>query len=261
MYLGVSDTPAWIVSQFNQYAKDHGLRPFSVYQGRWSAADRDFEREIIPMARTLGLALAPWGALGGGRFKTEGQIEELKNRNEQGRRPLLPPADGGAADKRITKVLDNIAKAKGKDTGVTGIALAYVMHKAPDVFPIIGGRKIQHIKENIAALNVRLTDEEIKEIEAAGHAFSMGFPHIVLGGGQVGAQSSAQVAMLKASGHFDFHEIRKVSSILFDLLTEDSLFFLLSSLNGIHGDPQKRDELLYIKEYAPIYCFFGIGIS
>jgi len=218
LYLGVSDTPAWIVSQFNQYAKDHGLRPFSVYQGRWSAADRDFEREVIPMARTLGLALAPWGALGGGRFKTEEQIEELKIRNEQSRKPLMPRADGGAADRRITKVLDKIAKAKGKNTGVTGIALAYVMHKAPDVFPIIGGRKIQHLKENIAALNVRLTDEEIKEIEDAGPDFSMGFPHDFLGGGK-GAQSSADVLMLKLSGHIDFHEIRKVSAVLRILLT------------------------------------------
>lgn len=49
LYLGVSDTPAWVVSKANQYARDHGLRQFVVYQGRWSAASRDFERDIIPM--------------------------------------------------------------------------------------------------------------------------------------------------------------------------------------------------------------------
>ena len=76
LYLGVSDTPAWIVTQFNQYAKDRGLRPFSVYQGRWSTADRDFEREIIPMARALGLTLAPRWSLGGGRFKIEDTAQE-----------------------------------------------------------------------------------------------------------------------------------------------------------------------------------------
>jgi aryl-alcohol dehydrogenase-like predicted oxidoreductase len=48
-YLGISDSPAWIVSKANQYARDHGLRQFCVYQGNWSAATRDFEREIIPM--------------------------------------------------------------------------------------------------------------------------------------------------------------------------------------------------------------------
>lgn len=44
LYLGISDTPAWVVTKPNQYARDHGLKPFSVYQGHWSAAKRDFER-------------------------------------------------------------------------------------------------------------------------------------------------------------------------------------------------------------------------
>lgn len=51
LYLGISDTPAWIVSKANEYARQNGLRQFSVYQGRWSAEHRDFERDIIPMAR------------------------------------------------------------------------------------------------------------------------------------------------------------------------------------------------------------------
>jgi aryl-alcohol dehydrogenase-like predicted oxidoreductase len=52
---GISDTPAWVVSKANQYARDHGMTPFSVYQGAWNVMDRDFEREIIPMARSEGL--------------------------------------------------------------------------------------------------------------------------------------------------------------------------------------------------------------
>jgi aryl-alcohol dehydrogenase-like predicted oxidoreductase len=44
LYLGISDTPAWVVSKANQYARDHNLRQFSVYQGKWNAAERDFER-------------------------------------------------------------------------------------------------------------------------------------------------------------------------------------------------------------------------
>jgi aryl-alcohol dehydrogenase-like predicted oxidoreductase len=75
LYLGVSDTPAWIVVKANCYARQHGLRPFSVYQGRWGAACRDFEREIIPMCVEEGLALAPWGVLGGGGFKSKDEDE------------------------------------------------------------------------------------------------------------------------------------------------------------------------------------------
>lgn len=53
LYLGISDTPAWVVSKANEYARQNGLRQFSVYQGRWSAEHRDFEREIIPMCAAV----------------------------------------------------------------------------------------------------------------------------------------------------------------------------------------------------------------
>lgn len=66
LYLGVSDTPAWVVMKANCYAREHGLRPFSVYQGRFSAHIRDLERDIIPMCQDQGMAINPWGVLGSG---------------------------------------------------------------------------------------------------------------------------------------------------------------------------------------------------
>lgn len=62
LYLGISDSPAWVVSAANTYARAHGKTSFTIYQGRWSVLLRDFEREIIPMARHFGMALAPWVA-------------------------------------------------------------------------------------------------------------------------------------------------------------------------------------------------------
>jgi aryl-alcohol dehydrogenase-like predicted oxidoreductase len=70
LYLGISDTPAWIVVKANDYARANGLRPFCVYQGKWNAGFRDMEREVIPMCRDQGMALAPWAPLGGGKFKS-----------------------------------------------------------------------------------------------------------------------------------------------------------------------------------------------
>ncbi|KAF2396523.1 Aldo/keto reductase [Trichodelitschia bisporula] len=164
LYLGISDTPAWIVSKANQYARDHGLRQFSVYQGRWSAADRDFEREIIPMAREEGMALAPWGALGGGNFKTEEQFKSGEGRKMGG------PSERQLA---VTKALEAVAKKH--NTLITSVALAYVRHKFPYVYPIVGGRKVSHLKGNIEALSLTLTDGEIDEIEGAA-PLEMGFP-------------------------------------------------------------------------------------
>ncbi|EQL02684.1 Aldo/keto reductase [Ophiocordyceps sinensis CO18] len=128
--LGISDTPAWVVSKANEYARNHGLRPFCVYQGCWSAASRDFEREIIPMCKAEGMGIAPWGALGGGKFKSEEQRKSSEGRQE----------DYSEVDIKTSQVLE--ALAKRKKTAITSIALAYVMHKAPHVFPIVGGRKI-----------------------------------------------------------------------------------------------------------------------
>lgn len=89
LYLGISDTPAWIVTAANLYARAHGKTPFSIYQGRWNVMLRDFEREIIPMARHFGMALAPWDAMGGGKFKRKEEIERRKAQGEGLRLSLI----------------------------------------------------------------------------------------------------------------------------------------------------------------------------
>ncbi|KAK6065428.1 norsolorinic acid reductase [Seiridium cupressi] len=162
--LGISDTPAWVVSKANEYACCNGLRQFSVYQGRWSAASRDFEREIIPMGRAEGMGLVPWGALGGGKFKTE----EQRHKGDQTR-----AVNASEADIKVSKALETIAKRK--NTIITSVAQAYVPSKAPYVFPVIGGRNVEHLKENIGALQLRLSEKDIKEIKDS-TPFDLGFP-------------------------------------------------------------------------------------
>ena len=166
LYLGISDTPAWIVAKANQYARDHGLAQFSVYQGLWNASQRDLEREIVPMCQAEGMAIAPWKALGGGQFKTQEQREAVTD----GRKMY---GDQSAKEQKVTAALDKIAKQRGQQ--ITGIALAYVMNTTPDVYPIVGGRNVEHLKGNIAALKVKLTAEELKEIREASD-FDAGFP-------------------------------------------------------------------------------------
>lgn len=197
LYLGISDTPAWIVSKANQYARDHNLRPFSVYQGQWSAADRDFERDIIPMCRDEGMAIAPWGALGGGQFKTEKQRKEA----ESGR-------GGAAAPEHKIKLSETLERiANKKNTALTSIALAYVMHKTPNVYPIVGGRNLKHLKSNIEALSIELSEEEIDEIETT-VPFDVGFPMKFLFEFRGGAKyktsmTAADIGLLKSAALLD----------------------------------------------------------
>lgn len=170
LYLGISDTPAWVVAKANEYARNHGLSQFCIYQGRWSAADRDFERDIIPMCQAEGMALAPFGTLGSGRFKTQKERES----RVAGDRMALPVTDKTL---KVSAALEKIAQAKG--TLITSVALAYVMHKTPNVYPIVGGRKIEHLKGNIDALSLQLSDKEIDEIDDAA-PFDVGFPSDLL---------------------------------------------------------------------------------
>ena len=195
LYLGISDTPAWIVVKANAYARHHGLRPFSVYQGRWSAAERDFERDIIPMCRDEGMGLAPWGSLGGGYFKPSQQTE-------QGGRNMPSVRTGKEAE--VSLVLEKIGNARARPVPLTSIALAYVLHKTPYVTPIVGGRKISHLKQNIEALMIRLTPQEIDEIEAA-YPFDVGFPmNFITGNNPKGARGPEDITLTRRLGHFDF---------------------------------------------------------
>ncbi len=192
LYLGISDTPAWVVVKCNAYARQHGLRQFSVYQGKWSAAERDFEREIIPMCMDEGMSLAPWGALGGGYFKSKEQLGQDCGRN-------LPQVKAKDAE-QVSEVLEKIAKRK--NTQITSVALAYVMHKAPYVFPICGGRKVDHLKGNIEALGLQLSKEDMEEIEQA-YPFDVGFPHNMLSGGPNAAKGPEDNIFLKRLGQID----------------------------------------------------------
>jgi len=177
LYLGVSDTPAYIVAAANTYAKAHGKTPFSVYQGRWNVMLRDLEREIIPMCRHFGMALCPWDAIGGGHFQTKAQIEERKKNNE-GLRNIFG-ADQTEQEAKVSEALEKVGKEHGIDSP-TAVALAYVMAKAPNVFPIVGGRKVEHLQGNIQALKIKLSEKQIEYLESV-TPFEPGFPSNFLG--------------------------------------------------------------------------------
>ncbi|KAF7376738.1 Aldo/keto reductase [Mycena sanguinolenta] len=194
LYLGVSDTPAWVVAQANQYARDHGKTPFVIYQGWWNVLERSFEREIIPMARAHGLALAPWRVVGAGKFRTDAEEERMRAAGEKGRTMFNPQWERTEDEKKISKALEKVAAEVGTKS-LTAVAIAYVMAKVPYCFPIIGGRKVEHLTENLEALDISLSSEQIAYLENA-VPFDPGFPTKMIGDG-------TQVSHhLTTSGHF-----------------------------------------------------------
>jgi aryl-alcohol dehydrogenase-like predicted oxidoreductase len=208
------DTPAWVVSKCNQYANDHGKTPFSIYQGNWNVLNRSFEREIISMARSegkshechrrdlsflielaiTGLALAPWNVLAGGKLRTDAEEERRRVTGEQGR-TVFGSWERNEQEKNISAALEKVAKEVGTEHITAGkslsmfrqrsiaikallvcaVAIAYVMQKAPYVFPIVGGRKVEHLLGNIEALSISLSPEQIAYLESI-IPFDPGFP-------------------------------------------------------------------------------------
>jgi aryl-alcohol dehydrogenase-like predicted oxidoreductase len=203
-YLGISDTPAWIVAKANQYARDHGLRQFVVYQGMWNATMRDFERDIIPMCKAEGMGLCPYGVLNQGRFQTAEGFKE-REKNNPGRKMIKT----SSRDKQVSAVLEEISKTKG--VSLLNIALAYILNKTPYVFPIIGGRKLEHLEGNIPAIGVSLSPEDVEKIESS-YEFDHGFPHTFLSGALFDgskprpANGPGDVWLTKSAGYIDWVE-------------------------------------------------------
>ncbi|KAF5337671.1 hypothetical protein D9758_013002 [Tetrapyrgos nigripes] len=181
LYLGISDSPAWIVSQANQYAQCMGKIPFCIYQGKWNVMDRSFERDIIPMARSLGLALAPWQVVGGGKLRTDEEEARRRETGERGRTIQGPQWERTEDEVKMSHALEKVADEVGAKH-ITSVAIAYVMQKTPYVFPIVGGRKVEHLMANLEALDITLSPEQIKFLESI-LPFNPGFPHDMIGDG------------------------------------------------------------------------------
>ncbi|PYH89483.1 aryl-alcohol dehydrogenase [Aspergillus ellipticus CBS 707.79] len=194
MYLGICNAPAWVVSEANIYAKMSGKTQFSIYQGRWNVLLRDLEREIIPMCRRFGMAVAPWDAVGGGKFQTAKALEE-RAKSGEGLRPMMGAGGRGEDEGRMSEALGKVAAEHGIES-VTAVALAYVLRKTTNVFPLVGGRKVEHLRDNVKALDLRLTDEQVKYLEGV-KGFEVGFPYNMLGE-EPGATGSTGPALANA---------------------------------------------------------------
>ncbi|CAK5268232.1 unnamed protein product [Mycena citricolor] len=181
LYLGVSDTPAWVVAQANQHAREQGKSQFVIYQGAWNVMARSFEREIIPMARSYGMALAPWNVLAGGKLRTDAEEEARRASGEKGRMLFGSNWERNEDEKKMSVALEKVAGEVGAKH-ITSVAIAYLMQKVPYVFPIIGGRKVEHLMANIEALDLVLTEEQIAYLESI-LPFDPGFPSAMIGNG------------------------------------------------------------------------------
>jgi aryl-alcohol dehydrogenase-like predicted oxidoreductase len=166
LYLGVSDTAAWVVAQMQTMAAGHGWSGFAGLQVEYSLVQREAERELIPMARGLGLGVLAWGPLGAGVLS--GKYASPDTPGEQRR---LADVDPGRLT--IAREVANIAAELGLSSSV--VALAWLRAQG-GVIPILGARTSQQLADNLTCLDVNLPPDALARLEQASH-ITRGFPH------------------------------------------------------------------------------------
>lgn len=164
LYVGISDTPAWVVSRAVTLAHQYGWSPFVAVQGPYSIADRDVERELLPMARDLGLAFTPWGMLEGGAL-TGKYLED----GDEPRRY----ESGGPKTNAMAREVISVAEEIGATTAQ--VAIAWVRAQPWHLVPIVGARSETQLRENLGALEVTLSPEQLERLDAVS-GFRLGFP-------------------------------------------------------------------------------------
>ncbi|MFF4292527.1 aldo/keto reductase [Streptomyces vinaceus] len=158
-HLGLSEAGARTVR------RAHAVHPIAALQSEWSLWSRDLEAEILPVCRELGVGVVPYAPLGRGFLTGRyGSVEKLADTDVRRGHPRF--ADGNRErNLAIVAKLDELAAAKGITAGQ--LALAWVQHRGEDVVPIPGTRRTRYLEENLAALAVGLSPEDIAAIEAA----------------------------------------------------------------------------------------------
>jgi aryl-alcohol dehydrogenase-like predicted oxidoreductase len=168
-YIGISDTPAWKVAEANGIARWRGWSPFVGLQIEYSLLERSVEQELVPMASELGLGITPWGPL------KSGALSGKYTRQNAGQLT----ADRGARvplDETTYALVDELEViAKAHDTNVAAVALAWVQAQPGVTSTIIGTRRLAQLEDNVKALDVDLTAEDLAHLNELTKP-TLGFP-------------------------------------------------------------------------------------
>ncbi|MFI7245082.1 aldo/keto reductase [Streptomyces qinglanensis] len=158
-HLGLSEASAETVR------RAHAVHPISALQSEWSLWTRDLEDGTAQVCRELGIGVVPFSPLGRG-FLT-GRYTSVDTMEESDSRRGMPRFTGENFDRNLAIVerLEELAERRGVTAGQ--LALAWVQHRGDTVVPIPGTRRQKYLEENVAALSISLTAQELADIEAA----------------------------------------------------------------------------------------------
>ncbi|MEV1080120.1 aldo/keto reductase [Streptomyces sp. NPDC050211] len=157
-YIGASSMYAWQFSKMQYTAEQHGWTKFVAMQNHYNLLYREEEREMLPLCADQGVGVLPWSPLARGRLTRDwGTVTERSANDNFGSR-LYPESD-----RTVVEAVTRIANDRGVPRAQ--VALAWLLHQDTVAAPIVGAAKPQHIEDAAAAVELRLSDKEIEELE------------------------------------------------------------------------------------------------
>jgi aryl-alcohol dehydrogenase-like predicted oxidoreductase len=170
LYIGISDTPAWVVAQGNTLADLRGWARFVALQLPYSLDARDPERDLLPMARAFDLAVTAWGILGGGVLTGKYQSADSEPRR-------YGDSEMTERQRRLAGVVREIAGELSRSPAQ--VAINWVRQGGTELIPILGARTESQIRDNLAALDFELSVGQLARLNDASR-IELGFPHSFL---------------------------------------------------------------------------------
>lgn len=170
LYVGICNTPAWRVAQMQTLADLRGWTPFVALQIEYSLVERTVEHELMPMAQALGLGVLPWSPLGGGILSGKYSRSDLSDENA---------ADVAATRKGVIASTGHLNERSLEIAGVVGevaeelgasrsqVALAWTLLNPAVVSPIMGARTLQQAEDNLGALDIAFSVEQLERLNQA----------------------------------------------------------------------------------------------
>jgi aryl-alcohol dehydrogenase-like predicted oxidoreductase len=177
LYIGISDTPAWVVSQANMLAELRGWSRFVALQIRYSLVDRAAERDLLPMARALDLAVTPWSVLGSGVLT--GKYNRRNGSETTGR-----AASWALPDRHVAIAEEVVQIAQEIGATPSQVALNWTRQQPGLILPLIGARTVHQLDDNLGCLDFQLSADYLRRLDDASR-IELGFPHDFLASDEI----------------------------------------------------------------------------
>jgi len=176
LYVGVSDTPAWVVSASNVLAELRGWSAYAGIQIEYSLLARTPERDLLPMAEHYGLSVLAWGALGGGvltgKYTRGGDNDSKRVRGNDAR--------GRTSERSLAIARKVDAVADALEVTSAQVAVAWLRAQGYGLIPIVGARTVEQIQDCIGGASIVLSGEHLAALQEASEPGGAGFPHDAL---------------------------------------------------------------------------------